>query len=139
MKNIELIIGAFVIALAVIVAPYLNTGSDSDVSFEGSLRLCNGAITETLVTLGNQSATTILTPGTRQWVIIQQPLNATNTLALSFGGTAVIGQGYELSVATTSIAMDEFSFGFSTKYPMRDAVSAISDTGSSTAKVLTCK
>lgn len=140
MKNFGLIIGAIFITGAILVAPYLNNSEpviQKEASFSASLRLCT--VTESVVAIGHQEATTILAAGSHQWAIIQQPLNATNTASLSIGGTAVLGQGYSLGNATTSNAKSELVFGFATNKPTNKSISMITSTGSTTVNVISCK
>lgn len=103
----------------------------------GGLPLCT--VTESVKTVGHQESLTVANAGSRQWLIIQQPVNATNTVALSTVGAASIGSGFEMTEATTSSPVTEFAIGFSTDYPTSNAVTAISGTGSTTVKVLECK
>lgn len=102
---------------------------------------CSVSSTE-VATLGNQLSSTVLAANeTRAWARIQQPLNATNTVALSFdeGAAAVRGEGYTLTNATTTspVAMTD-AFGRATDLPYTGAVTAISSTGSSTVLVTEC-
>ena len=128
---------AILIGGSILLAPYLNK-SDSDISLQGSLRLCT--ITESTVAIGNQEATTVLAPGSRQWAIIQQPVNATNTPTISFDGAAVSGQGYHLATTTnTHLFPSELRFGFATDLPTANSVSVITDIASTTVTVISCK
>lgn len=112
-----------------------HTVAVSDGGSFGNVRLCT--VTENLVALGHQEATTILGSAPRQWAIIQQPINATNTASLSFGGTAVSGRGIQLSTSTPT--PDSQIFGLATEKPYQGAISAITDTGSTTVKVIQCR
>lgn len=98
----------------------------------------NCTVSESKVSIGHQASTTILTKDrTRQWVIVQQPINATNTVALSFGGVAVVGSGYELGTTTSPLPY-EITFGPQAGVNTQDAVTAITSTGSTTVKVVQC-
>ena len=104
-----------------------------------SLGLAVCTVTESKVAVGHQLATTIVPAGARSWAIIQQPVNATNTVALSFGGTAVVGSGYQLANATTSNYASELKLGFATDLPTGVAITARTSTGSTTLNVIYCK
>jgi hypothetical protein len=98
------------------------------------LRLCK--VTQTVVAIGNQASTKILNAGARQWAIIQQPANATNTVALSLSqASSTIATGYKLNSGTTT----EFRLGFATDIPTPNFVEAITSAGSTTITVLECK
>ncbi len=105
----------------------------------GDLGLCS--ITESTTSIGNQASTLVLaTSSSRQWAIIQQPTNATNTVTLSFSGfPAVSGRGYQLTPATTTSPVDELALGFATQFRTYAPVRAITNTGSTTIKVIDCK
>lgn len=131
-----------VLALAIIVGGSTaialklhDNRSTSTQSF--GLAVCT--VTTTLVSIGNQAATTILSGGARSWAIIQQPVNATNTVAASLGGTPTIGTGYELTPATSTSPVSQLALGYSTPIPYQGAVSARTGTGSTTLKVIECK
>jgi hypothetical protein len=105
----------------------------------GSLELGICDVTETAAVIGDDNATVILHEDpSRQWAIIQQPLNATNTVSLSIGGTAAKNSGYVLSPATTTNVARELILGFSTDIRTADAVTAITSTASTTINVIDC-
>jgi hypothetical protein len=106
---------------------------------ENPLGLAVCTVTESKVVVGHQQSLTILAAGARSWAIIQQPLNATNTISLSLGGTAVAGSGYTLTPATSTSPVSELRLGFSTDLPTGVAVTARTSTGSSTLNVITCR
>src|SRR4051812_37080346 len=62
--------------------------------------LCN--VTSSKVAIGNQLATTVLTAGSYQWAMIEQPVDATNTVSIAPGGTAVAGTGILLTPGTAT-------------------------------------
>lgn len=96
-------------------------------------------VSESFVAIGNGAATQLLAAdASRQWAIVQQPLNASNTVALSLAGSAVIGHGYELPNATSSNPMPEFRYGFGTETRSGNALTARTGTGSTTIKVMQC-
>lgn len=98
------------------------------------VRLCT--TTQTVVRIGNEASTKVLNAGSRQWAIIQQPANATNTVALSLSqASSTITNGYKLNSGTTT----ELRLGFATNLPTSNFVEAITSAGSTTVTVLECK
>jgi hypothetical protein len=99
------------------------------------------SVSSTLVAgVGNQVSSTVLSAkGNRAWARIQQPNNATNTVALSFdeGAAAVLGRGVSLNNNATSTIPD-ISFGLATAFPYTGAVTGITDIGSTTVLVTEC-
>jgi len=97
------------------------------------------SVTHSVVVIGHQESRTLLSDNSRRaWATIKQPLNATNTLSLSLGGTAVSGQGYSLPNATTSNYASEMSFGLNTDLPFTGAVTGRTASASSTVLVTDC-
>lgn len=105
-------------------------------AFGSGYRVCT--MTQTVVAIGNQAPTTILAAANRQWAMIQQPENATNTVAVSFGGTPTVGSGLSLTRATSTSPVPSFTFGNLTDFPYTGAVSVRTDNGSTTIKVIQC-
>ena len=99
--------------------------------------LCD--VTTTKVSIGHQAATTLLSAGSYQWVQIVQPINATNTVYLGIATTPVAGSGSYLTPATTTSPVQSVTLGFSVDRPFKGAIQAITNNGSSTVEVLTCK
>ncbi len=97
------------------------------------------SVTQTVALVGHQESRTILSANSRRaWATVQQPLNATNTVSISLGGTAVSGQGYPLSNATTSNYVSGMVFGLNTDLPFTGAVTGITASASSTVLVTDC-
>lgn len=113
----------------------------SDSTFGEATRVCT--VTQSVVTVGNQFSTQILAKGSRQWAIIQQPTNATNTVALSFdNASSTMARGYTLAPDVTpdvASTTDKVVIGFATDLPTSNAVEAITSTGSTTLRVIECK
>ena len=127
-----------ILAVAVgiaIIFGFLLLSKDGDKSF--GLAVCTPV--ESVVTVGDDISSTIVSAGARSWAIIQQPLNATNTVSLSLGGTAVSGQGYSLALATSSSPISELVLGFATDLPTSVGVTGITDAGSTTLNVTVCR
>lgn len=130
-----IVIPAAIATLALTALVYNDQRQQSDPAF-GGYRVCT--MTETVVAIGHQAPTTILAAANRQWAAIQQPENATNTAALSFGGTPTLGSGLSLTPATSTSPMPSFVFGNLTPFPFTGAVSARTNNGSTTIKVIQC-
>lgn len=113
--------------------------SSNEQANEPAFGLSVCTVTTTLVSIGHQAATTVVSGGARSWAIIQQPVNATNTVAVSLGGTAAIGSGYELTPATSTSPVPQFLVGYATPLPYQGAISARTNAGSTTIKVIECK
>ena len=95
----------------------------------------------TKATVGNQVSTTLLAENTlRAWAVIQQPINATNTIAVSFdeGAAAALGTGLELTASTSTSPNPKVEFGLNTDFAYTGEVTGISNTGSSTVLVTQC-
>jgi hypothetical protein len=95
-----------------------------------------------VVSVGDDISSTLLSAkGNRAWAVIQQPLNATNTVALSFneGAAAVLGQGYQLFDFSTSTGeASKITFGRNTEFPYVGAVTGKTNYGSTTLLVTEC-
>ena len=105
-------------------------------TFGSGYRTCT--MTQTVVAIGHQAPTTILAAANRQWAAIQQPENATNTVSVSFGGTPTTGSGLSLTPATSTSPFPYFEFGNNTPFNYTGAVSARTNSGSTTIKVIQC-
>lgn len=95
------------------------------------------------VPVGHQEALTVFSASTtRAWASIQVPSSATNTVAIAFGGTAAIGQGYQLVPTSYSgtggTTTPSVQFGLNTDLPYTGAVTALTNTGSTTLLVTEC-
>lgn len=110
-------------------------------NFGEATRVCS--VTQSVVAIGHQVSKQILAKGNRQWVIIQQPQNATNTVALSFdNASSTLVRGYTLAPDVTpdvASTTDKVILGFATELPTSNAVEALTNTGSTTIKVIECK
>lgn len=97
--------------------------------------------TSTRVVVNPQSTSILPAYSLRAWAIIQQPRNATNTIALSIdeGAAAVLGSGFELSVGTSSSPSHQFTFGLNTELPYTGEVTGIASAGTTTVLVTECR
>lgn len=90
--------------------------------------------------VGNQLSSTVLSAaGNRAWAIIEAPIQATSTIALSFdeGAAAVVGNGLALNSNSTT-TKDHIVFGRATEFPYTGAVTGITNVGSTTVTVTEC-
>lgn len=97
--------------------------------------------TETAVPIGNQVSSTLLAANSRRaWAIVQQPLNATNTINVSFnsGAAATLLTGIALQNASTTEGIYEIHFGLDTEFPYTGAVTGIAKSASSTVNITQC-
>jgi hypothetical protein len=138
-KNTPLFLGIYAIAIIAFVFT-VKGGNQTNLSGVQNDR-CTVSSTEVAVV--NPSSTSILSAnGTRAWAIIQQPVNATNTIALSFdeGADAVLGQGYQLADISTSTGEAQASpmFGRGTEFPYTGEVTAIASVGTTTVLITEC-
>ncbi len=103
----------------------------------GGITYCT--VTTSKVSVGHQSAVTVLPAGIKDWAIIQQPIAATNTVTLNIGGTAVSGTGYLLASSSITVGKQELFLGEASHVPASDAVTAITNLGSTTLNVTYCR
>jgi hypothetical protein len=98
-------------------------------------------VASTTVIIGNQSSTRIVQPYAQNaYVIVQQPMFATNTVALSFNSSSTILQGYDLASApTATTSPDKLVFGLNSDFPFTGFVEAITSAGSTTIGVTVCR
>lgn len=92
-------------------------------------------------TVGHQAASTILdAAGNRAWARIEQPTNATSSVALGLDGVApAIGTGINLDLATSTPSGQPFiEFGRNADFPYVGAVTGLASTGSTTVEVVEC-
>lgn len=107
----------------------------------GSVNAQKCSVSSTQVALvGHQLSSTILSANeTRAYAKIQQPVNATNTVSLSFdeGAAAVLNRGIQLYgvYSTTSPSIE---FGRATDFPYTGAITGITNLGSTTVLITEC-
>ncbi len=98
--------------------------------------------TNAVMAVGKDIPTTLLsTTSNRAVARIQQPKNATNTIAISdtIAAASFLTAGIQLSSTTAAInTLPSISLGLNTEIPYTGAISAIADTGSTTLLVSTC-
>ena len=97
--------------------------------------------TVTAVTIGNQASTEVLSAsGRRAWATLSQPVNATNNVSISLdeGADATLAGGIQLTSATSTSPITSIEFGLKTHTPYTGAVTAITDTSSTTIRVTQC-
>ncbi len=139
----EALVIAAVIALPVFIATYAAHAANYFTQKVQPQALGNATsqcdVTETTVAIGHQAATTVLAAGSYQWIKLVQPINASNTVSTSLGGTAVSGRGDQLTPATSTSPVPSLVYGFAPNMPYRGAITAKTSTGSSTINVVSCR
>lgn len=135
--NISRLFGVALIAAAVTLLALYASQAHAGISSVSSYPCTVVTSTSTLV--GSQVSTTILaTSSRRAWARIEQPVNATNTIAISIAGAAVIGQGVQLTPATSTSPVAFFDFGLNTDLPYTGTIQAIASTASTSVAVSQC-
>jgi len=135
---------AVIMAVIALTFSFLgNSGVDLGARSGVQVQACTMNTTQT-VTLGNQASTEVLAAySNRAWARIQQLPNATNTvyLALDEGTAATAASGVHLlSADAVSTSTDQLiDFGRSTDLPYTGAVTALTDTASTTILVSECR
>lgn len=128
-------------ALLVIIGLFIFNGSQS-IAGEGGVAATDCEIVaSTTVVVGHQKSIEIVASAANNaYVIISQPVNATNTLALALGGTASITtSGYKLAPGAASTSPDKIVLGLNSDLPYTGSVSAITNLGSTTVGVTVCR
>ena len=93
------------------------------------------SVSVTPVEIGNQNSVQLIASGTRAFVRLQQPVNATNTLTIAFNNDApaVLHQGVTFDVLDNGTTSPKhIDFGLKTDFPYTGAVTGITETGSTT-------
>ena len=138
MKKENVIVSLLVVSLVATMFGIFRKPAEKPVDSSLGLAVCN--VTQTVKTIGHQYSTKILDRGARSQAIIQQPLNATNTVALSFdNASSTVARGYKLYPTISASTTDSVKFGYATDIPLQNAVEAITSTGSTTITVIECK
>lgn len=132
---------AFISAFILIAGAHLLSGKDTLGSYAGFAAYDCSVSTSTTVVVNPQSTTILAEHSRRAWASIQQPRNATNTIALSFneGASAVANGGFQLSIGTSSSPINEITFGLNTDFPYTGAVTGIASAGTTTVLVTECR
>lgn len=138
MKDILKVAGGAIVGIAIFL---MGVGTSlQDEPALGSITERDCTVTHSVAAVGNDISSTLLSASSRRaWAVIQQPVNATNTVSISFGGTAVDQQGYILAdIASTTGHADEIFFGLNADLPSTVAIAGITNVGSSTVNVTEC-
>lgn len=99
------------------------------------------SMTVTQVPIGNQVSTAILaTSSRRAYVLLEEPVNATNTISIStnFGAPAVLNGGMSLTPATSTSPVPLIELGLNTELPYTGGITAITGSGSTTISITNC-
>ncbi len=138
-KNI--IIAALVVIL-VLLGYSMNHEDDTVLQGQGGIAANECTIfTQDAVAIGDDISTEVLASHARRaWAMVQQPENATNTVAFGFGQAATLTDGLIMGDGgTATSSLDYLQVGLNTDYPFTGAVNAITDVGSTTVKVVDCR
>lgn len=140
-KN-HLVIIALVISVLAFLAPYVF--KENKAFGSAATRGTPDCLvsTSTVALVGASNSRTILPENPiRAWAKIQQPLNATNTLALSFdegAAASAAAGGIALANATTSSYQTDIEFGLDTDFPYTGAVTGSTSAASTTVLITEC-
>lgn len=93
------------------------------------------------VAIGDDSSVEIVAGHAQNaYVVVTQPINATNTVSLAFGEDAVAGAtGYKLGSSTAEYHPNTLVFGLNSDFPYTGSIEAITNIGSSTIGVTICR
>ena len=130
------------LGILVVIGLMATTGSDGNPLGGISDAACTTS-SVAAITVGNQESSTVVSAASnRAIVLIQQPANATNTVSLSVdeGAAANVGDGLELTAATTTSPVTHMTFGRhnNADIPYTGAITGITDSGSTTVLVTQC-
>jgi hypothetical protein len=141
----KLIIGALgtlaLISAFIFAGIFLYTPQDSLAGGDGFSANNCVVSTSTAISVGVGSTQVVGTTSRRAWAQIQQVDAATNTVSLNFnnGAQAVIATaGMQLGQGSASSTAQLVSFGLNTDFSYTGAVTAITDKGSTTVRVVEC-
>ena len=132
---------AIAITMYLIFISIFNVGTFGGAGGVGA-RECTVS-TVAAATVGDDISSTLLAEYTnRAWAIIEQPINATNTVSVSFdeGAAATVNGGVQLTSATTTSPKQATEpFGLNTDFSYTGAVTGITSTGSTTVRITECR
>lgn len=126
-----LIVLGIAVAAVTLIAPTQTRGEIASAQCTAST---------TLWAIGHQEAKTVLPArSNRAFGMIEQPINATNTVTVAtHGSAAVAGRGHQLTAATTTSPVTDIRFGRNADYAYTGLVSAITNTASTSVIVTEC-
>jgi len=137
MKKITIII----IGVAMVIGIVLLIDRNQSLGGGDGFSAFSCTTTHTTPTVGSEVANILLAAHSRRaYAEIHIGDNATNTVALSFGGTATLAGGYPINAANNGGASSTPSvvFGLNTDFPFTGDVTGIADTSSTTVQVVQC-
>lgn len=136
--------GTALIALGaiLILLGLFNFNQDEALSGQSSVNstACT-VVSSTTVGIGHQKSVEIVASASNNaYVIISQPIFATNTVAIGIGGTAnLTTSGIKLAPGTASTSPERFVLGLNSDFPFTGSVEAITNAGSTTIGVTVCR
>lgn len=136
--------GTVLIALGalLILLGLFNFNQDEALSGQSSVNSAScTVVSSTTVGIGHQKSVEIVASASNNaYVIISQPIFATNTVAIGIGGTASLTtSGIKLAPGTASTSPERFVLGLNSDFPFTGSVEAITNAGSTTIGVTVCR
>jgi hypothetical protein len=140
---VVVVLGAFVTVVAIVAGILFYTPQESLAGGDGFTANNCVVSTSTAISVGLQpgASTVVGTSSRRAWAQIIQVDAATNTVSLNFnqGAPATIATaGIQLGQGSSSSTATGIAFGLNTDLPYTGAVTAITDKGSTTVRVIEC-
>jgi hypothetical protein len=98
-------------------------------------------IASTTVNIGNQTSIEIVAAASdNAYVLLTQPVNATNTVYIGYGQDASTRNSTRLSAGNGSTSTpDSIAFGLNTDFPYVGSIEALTSVGSATIGVTVCR
>lgn len=97
-------------------------------------------ISSTQVVIGDDSSTEIVANHAQNaYVLITQPINATNTVSIGFDSAATTASGFVIGSSTATYHPSVLEVGLNTDFPFTGAVNAITNLASTTIGVTICR
>lgn len=128
-------------ALLVIVGLFIFNDKQTVAGEGGAGATDCDIISSTNVVIGHQKATEIVASAANNaYVVISQPITATNTVAISLGSApSITGSAIKLAPGTASTSPDKLVVGLNSDFSYTGAVNAITNLGSTTIGVTVCR
>ena len=144
MNQSQSIKGLVLIALGAMLVLFglFNFNKDEALSGQGGVGATScTVVSSTTVGIGHQKSVEIVASASNNaYVIISQPVFATNTVAIGLGGTAnLVTSGIKLAPGTASTSPDQIVLGLNSDFPFTGSIEAITNAGSSTIGITVCR
>lgn len=141
MTNKTTIVSVLTIAVVAVLGAFFisSTTPVADSSGFGHLsRKCTVNATSSVVVGDDGSKTILAANSNRAWAKVQNRLNATNTVSINFDAPATTNSGLQLVGNNASATPAYLEFGLNADFPFTGAVTARTNAGSSTIRVVQC-